>query len=43
MADQILGAVPLLRPAVSHFSFLQDPEQSNSDLLYFLQRATGPQ
>jgi hypothetical protein len=43
MADQILGAVLLLQPAVSHFSFLQDPEQSNRDLLHFLQHATRPQ
>jgi hypothetical protein len=43
MADQILGAVLLLQPAVSHFSFLQDPEHSNRDLLHFLQHPTGPQ
>lgn len=37
MADQIPGAGLLLQPAVSHFSFLQDPEQFNSDVLHFLQ------
>ena len=37
MADQIPGAGLLLQPAVSHFSFLQDPEQFSSDVLHFLQ------
>ena len=37
MADQIPGAELLIQPGVSHFAFLQDPEQSNSDLLHFLQ------
>jgi len=37
MADQIPGAGLLLQPEVSHFSFLQDPEQFNSDVLHFLQ------
>jgi len=36
-------ATLLLQPAVSHFSFLQDPEQSNSDILHFLQHAKVPQ
>lgn len=39
MADQIPGAELLIQPGVSHFAFLQDPEQSNSDLLQFLQHA----
>ena len=38
MADQIPSAGLLLQPGVSHFSFLQEPEQSNSDLLHFLQQ-----
>jgi pimeloyl-ACP methyl ester carboxylesterase len=38
MADQIPGSGLLLQPGVSHFSFLQDPEQCNSDLLHFLQQ-----
>lgn len=38
MADQIPDAELLIQPGVSHFAFLQDPEQSNSDLLHFLQR-----
>jgi pimeloyl-ACP methyl ester carboxylesterase len=37
MADQIPDAGLLLQPAVSHFSFLQDPEQFSSDVLHFLQ------
>jgi len=37
MADQIPGAGLLLQPEVGHFSFLQDPEQFNSDVLHFLQ------
>lgn len=36
MADQVPGAGLLLQPEVSHFSFLQDPAQFNSDLLHFL-------
>ena len=38
LADQIPGAGLLLQPGVSHFAFLQDPEQSNGDLLHFLQQ-----
>jgi pimeloyl-ACP methyl ester carboxylesterase len=38
MADQIPGAELLIQPGVSHFAFLQDPAQSNNDLLHFLQR-----
>jgi pimeloyl-ACP methyl ester carboxylesterase len=37
MADQIPDAGLLLQPAVSHFSFLQDPEQFSRDVLHFLQ------
>jgi pimeloyl-ACP methyl ester carboxylesterase len=37
MAAQIANAGLLLQPQVSHFSFLQDPLQFNSDLLHFLQ------
>jgi pimeloyl-ACP methyl ester carboxylesterase len=36
MAAQIPHAGLLIQPGVSHFSFLQDPEQFNSDLLHFL-------
>ena len=36
MADQIPGAGLLLQPDVSHFSFLQDPQQFNRDVLHFL-------
>lgn len=37
MAAQIANAGLLLQPQVSHFSFLQDPLQYNSDLLHFLE------
>jgi pimeloyl-ACP methyl ester carboxylesterase len=36
MAAEIPGAGLLLQPGVSHFSFLQDPQQFNADLLHFL-------
>ena len=36
MAANIPGAGLLIRPDVSHFSFLQDPGQFNSDVLHFL-------
>ncbi len=36
MADHIPGSELLIQPGVSHFSFLQDPEQFNADLLHFL-------
>jgi pimeloyl-ACP methyl ester carboxylesterase len=36
MAKEIPDAGLLIQPAVSHFSFLQDPEQFNADLLHFL-------
>lgn len=37
MAKQIPGAKLLLQPDVSHFSFLQNPQQFNDDVLRFLQ------
>lgn len=37
MADQIPDVGLLLQPAVSHFSFLQDPEQFSRDVVHFLQ------
>jgi pimeloyl-ACP methyl ester carboxylesterase len=41
MAANIPNAGLLLQPEVSHFSFLQDPEQFTSDLLHFLQHVKG--
>jgi len=41
MAAQISNAGLLLQPQVSHFSFLQDPLQFNSDLLHFLADVNG--
>lgn len=38
MAAQIPNSGLLLQPWVSHFSFLQDPQQFNSDLLHFLEK-----
>ncbi len=38
MASQIPAAGLLIQPCVSHFSFLQDAEQFNTDLLHFLGR-----
>lgn len=40
MAAEIPDAGLLLQPDVSHFSFLQDPKQFNSDLMHFLDRAS---
>jgi pimeloyl-ACP methyl ester carboxylesterase len=37
MAEQIPNSGLLIQPQVSHFSFLQDPEQFNADVLHFLQ------
>jgi len=37
MASQIPDSGLLLQPQVSHFSFLQDPAQFNSDVLHFLE------
>jgi pimeloyl-ACP methyl ester carboxylesterase len=36
MADQIPNSGLLIEPRVSHFAFLQDPEQFNADVLHFL-------
>lgn len=36
MAEQIPSAGLLIQPHVSHFSFMQDPEQFNSNVLHFL-------
>ena len=41
MAANIPGAGLLLQPEVSHFSFLQNPDQFSADVLYFLQRVKG--
>ena len=38
MAATIPGAGLLIQPEVSHFSFLQDPEQFSDDVLHFLGR-----
>jgi pimeloyl-ACP methyl ester carboxylesterase len=42
MAAEIPNAGLLIEPGVSHFSFLQDPEQFNSDLMHFLKHVTPP-
>ena len=39
MASQIPNSGLLLQPLVSHFSFLQDPAQFNSDVLHFMEHA----
>ena len=41
MAAQIPEAGLLIQPEVSHFSFLQDPDQFNADLLHFLRHVRG--
>jgi hypothetical protein len=41
MAANIPGSWLLLQPQVSHFSFLQDPEQFSSDVLHFLAHVQG--
>jgi pimeloyl-ACP methyl ester carboxylesterase len=41
MAAAIPNAGLLLQPQVSHFSFLQDPRQFNSDVLHFMQHVKG--
>jgi pimeloyl-ACP methyl ester carboxylesterase len=38
MAAHIPGAGLLIQPEVSHFSFLQDPEQFTADVMHFLER-----
>ena len=37
MAANIPSAGLLLQPEVSHFSFIQDPDQFTADVLHFLQ------
>ena len=41
MAKTIPNAGLLVQPEVSHFSFLQDPQQFNADLLHFLECASA--
>ncbi len=41
MADHIPGSGLLIEPQVSHFSFLQDPQQFNADVLHFLAHLKG--
>jgi pimeloyl-ACP methyl ester carboxylesterase len=41
MAASIPGAGLLLQPEVSHFSFLQDPQQFSADVLHFLEHVKG--
>jgi pimeloyl-ACP methyl ester carboxylesterase len=41
MADNIPDSGLLIQPQVSHFSFLQDPDQFNGDVLHFLQHVQG--
>ena len=41
MAGNIPNAGLLLQPEVSHFSFIEDPEQFTSDVLHFLQHVKG--
>jgi pimeloyl-ACP methyl ester carboxylesterase len=41
MAANIPNAGLLLQPEVSHFSFIQDPDQFTSDVLHFLQHVQG--
>jgi pimeloyl-ACP methyl ester carboxylesterase len=38
MASRIPGAGLLIQPEVSHFSFLQDPQQFTDAVLHFLAR-----
>jgi pimeloyl-ACP methyl ester carboxylesterase len=41
MADHIPGSGLLIEPQVSHFAFLQDPQQFNADVLHFLTHLKG--
>jgi pimeloyl-ACP methyl ester carboxylesterase len=41
MAAHIPNASLLLQPGVSHFSFLQDPEQFTNDVLHFMRHVHG--
>ena len=41
MAASIPGAGLLIQPAVSHFSFIQDPDQFSAGVLHFLKHVKG--
>jgi pimeloyl-ACP methyl ester carboxylesterase len=41
MADHIPGSGLLIEPQVSHFAFLQDPQQFSADVLHFLTHLKG--
>ncbi|HEY7246721.1 MAG TPA: alpha/beta hydrolase [Xanthobacteraceae bacterium] len=41
MADHIPGSGLLIEPQVSHFAFLQDPRQFNTDVRHFLMHVDG--
>jgi pimeloyl-ACP methyl ester carboxylesterase len=41
MADHIPDSGLLIEPQVSHFAFVQDPQQFNADVLHFLMRMKG--
>jgi pimeloyl-ACP methyl ester carboxylesterase len=41
IADNIVDSGLLIEPQVSHFAFLQDPHQFNSDVMHFLQHVKG--
>ena len=41
MAGEIPSAGLMLQPQVSHFSFLQDPQQFTGDVLHFLEHVKG--
>jgi pimeloyl-ACP methyl ester carboxylesterase len=41
MADHIPDSGLLIEPQVSHFAFLQDPQQFNADVLHFLSHLNG--
>jgi pimeloyl-ACP methyl ester carboxylesterase len=41
MADHIPDSGLLIEPDVSHFAFLQDPEQFNFGVLHFLKHVPG--
>jgi pimeloyl-ACP methyl ester carboxylesterase len=41
MADTIPNSGLLIEPQVSHFAFLQDPQQFNEDVLHFLSHVKG--
>jgi pimeloyl-ACP methyl ester carboxylesterase len=41
MADSIPGSGLLLLPQVSHFAFLQDPQEFNAEILHFLAHVKG--